>query len=703
LIASLRRSRSAVVTLLIVSSIAAIVFLIFAYLRNAHRGLPYHDSFTGGHAGEWTAYDGAWQLVQGGVQNDSSELGAKLVTGSPLWKDYTLDADVEPLGEGDAGVIVRAGDVEEGVDSYSGYYAGVRTLDQSVVLGRADHGWIEFPGRPMPGGILPYQWYHLRVAATGCSISVTATAASTRTSVTVTHADHRCLKFGMIGLRSVASGGIWKNIVAAPADSSSPSILPAISSKGLLTPPIATAPPQAEPPEQPAQSVRSLRLLSTSSPAHVTIRGTVVLTMPDLYVQDASGGARVVPIEVNHPLKVGDGVQVSGEVYPQGLSTVIRNARIRPVWERASIPPLAVTPGQAASGAFDAMSIQVEGRLDEKSLSDGSPLTLKLSDGEQTFLAVTDSIGAEGLLHRLPLNSLLRVRGVCMVSPSFTHNQVPFILILRSVEDARVISGPPWWSADHIAEILAALLALCFIAYILYSRTQDWKLRMVMAERESLSHEIHDTLSQCFAGIGFQLRGVLHRLQNESSPVELDSLRDEVSVAYGFVKRSHEVARRSLGGLRPETLASTGLIPALNETAKRLIGEGSITVDTVTTGDARPVPLHVIDSLFRIGQEAIANALQHGHPRRLRISAHYATRTLRLIVEDDGAGFSIGDRSHQRSNGFGLNGMKLRTESVNGQLDIQSAPGRGTRIVVTAPIPRRFAWLARLAYHDGHD
>ncbi len=688
---------AALLTVLAAAIVAAVL------LRNAHHGLPYHDSFAAGRAAEWTAYDGTWNLTQSGVQNDSPEPGAKLVTGSPLWSDYSLDADVELLGEGDAGVIVRASSVEHGVDSYSGYYAAVRTGDQSVVLGRAGHGWAEFPARPMPGGIAPYHWYHLRVVAAGCSISVTATNTSNGKSAHSSYRDRGCLRTGMIGLRSLGSGGIWRNICAAPlnaatpvppSSSATPGPLAPLPFAGEFVPALSSVTLQKS-----VQSIRSLRFLSITRPAQATVRGTVVLALPSLYVQDGGGGARIEPTGVIPPLKVGDDVEVSGDVYPQGLSTVIRNASVRPIWERAPIPPLAVTTEQASSGAFDAMSIEVEGRLEAKSLNPGGSLSLRLRDGQQSFLALSDSVGAEGLLHRLPLNSLLRIRGVCMVSESFTHNQVPFVLILRSLEDARVISGPPWWSADHIAEILAALLALGFLIYVVYTRAHDWKLRMVMAERESLSHEIHDTLSQCFVGIGFQLRGVLHRLQAEPTRADIDSVREDISVAYGFVKRSHEVARRSLGGLRPETLESTGLVPALEQAARRIVGDGAITIFTETTGDLRPAPLHVIDSLFRIGQEAIANGVQHGHPTRIHISAHYAANSLRLFIEDDGAGF----HTQARSNGLGLNGMKLRTESVNGKLDIRSAPGHGTRVTVTAPIPRRFAWLPRLAYHRRHE
>src|SRR6266568_724953 len=96
--------RCSIVAVLILSFLAIAEFV---YLRGPRRGLPYRDSFAQGHAGEWMAYGGAWNLLRQGIENDSNEPGAKLVTGSPYWKDYRLDVDVQLLGDGDAGAILR--------------------------------------------------------------------------------------------------------------------------------------------------------------------------------------------------------------------------------------------------------------------------------------------------------------------------------------------------------------------------------------------------------------------------------------------------------------------------------------------------------------------------------------------------------------------------------------------------------------------
>ena len=85
------------------------------------------------------------------MRNESDERGAKLMTGSSWWKDATITTDVELLGEqGDAGVILRGSDEELGVDSYTGYYVGLRSNDGSLIVGLAEHGWLQLAGKAIP-------------------------------------------------------------------------------------------------------------------------------------------------------------------------------------------------------------------------------------------------------------------------------------------------------------------------------------------------------------------------------------------------------------------------------------------------------------------------------------------------------------------------------------------------------------------------
>jgi signal transduction histidine kinase len=673
-------------------------------LRNHFMGLPYRDSFTVGTSDEWHALGGTWELLDGTMRNESDERGAKLMAGSVHWRDYALDADIQLLGQdGDAGLLVRSSDEENGVDSYNGYYAGLRTHDNTFVLGRADHGWIENQAILIPGGILPFHWYHLRLVAVGCDIAASATDTLRNVTIYAAMSEKDCKVNGRIGLRSYSSGGVWRNVRADQATLADVEVLRSKSSLGMSvsvpanslsrrsTTESAEAGHAAPVPEhQPlvAQEIAGLRLASTVHSIPATVRGVVVLTSPALYVQDATGGAAVMEAHTT-PLKVGDEIEVTGNPEPHDFSLVLREAKVRLLWTRAPIPPLSVTAAQAATGAFDATFVELDGYLLSKDVGAGNTMILGLQRGEQSFRAIMNPGRGDVLFRKLKANSLLRLRGICVVDSEYTQNLTPFVLLLRSPDDVAVLSGPPWWSAGHLTAIVAIAIILVLAAQLLYSRVEHWRLRAVLEERERLAHEIHDTIAQSFAGIGFQLQAIRNDVQDENPTV----LR-QVDLACDLVRHSHEEARRSIATLRPESLEAIGLVPALDRTARRMVDGGSVQVNTTSQGNACPIPVRTTDALYKIGQEAIANAIRHARPASLTISLTYAKNEVALVVEDNGIGFT----SSADSLGFGLQGMRKRAESISADLNIESSPDFGTRVKVTAPLPPQFTLKSWPAY-----
>lgn len=144
--------------------------------------------------------------------NESNERGAKLVAGSPYWTDYTIQADVLLRSSGDAGIIARVSDAEQGVDAYSGIYVGLRSRDRALVVGVADHDWGEETARALSSPIVPGSWYHIQVEIEGCKVNAIVNREDSsemgKTNVTL----DSCPLRGRIGLRSYDSGGIWRNV-----------------------------------------------------------------------------------------------------------------------------------------------------------------------------------------------------------------------------------------------------------------------------------------------------------------------------------------------------------------------------------------------------------------------------------------------------------------------------------------------------------
>ena len=670
-----------------------------AWLHSPLRGLPYRDSFASGNADEWRALGGDWELVHGMMRNDSDERGAKLLTGSPYWRNYSVEADVYLLGDsGDAGLIIRSSDEEEGVNAYSGYYAGVRTIDNSLVLGRADHGWMETSRQvPVANGIRPLHWYHLKLLAYDCRIAAAVTASGDIFRSSLNIDDTGCIRSGRIGLRSYSAGGIWRNVVVRAATRQD--LLAMLQGSPAQDETAASNLPQPELPAPPGASeqneaktlpggnistIGSLRFRFFAKPAAATIRGVVVLTTPRLYVQDATGGAYVE--NPSGPLlKVGDEVEVSGDVDPGEFSPTLNHAIIRVLWERTPMPPLSVTAAQASTGKYDATFIEMRGLLTGWEHGPGNTLALELQDGPQSFRAILNPGRSDSLLARLRRNSILRVRGICVVDPALTRNLTPFVLLLRSNEDMDVVSGPPWWSARHVLAIALVVFLLSMGAVALYHRVENWRLRAILEERARLAHEMHDTLAQSFAGIGFQLQAIRNGL-----PDGMPVLSQQLQLASQLVRHSHEEARRSLATLHTEELQSEDVLAALDQCARRMVEGSAVQVIAQRQGDVRPVPLRIADPLYRIGQEAVANAVRHADPTVLTLRLSFNGNSVSLGIEDNGIGFVPDNGLH----GFGIRGMRRRAQSVSAAFSICSRPGAGTQIRVDAPLPPRFGFAA---------
>jgi signal transduction histidine kinase len=647
---------------------------------------------------DWTAYGGTWEAADGVMRNNSDERGTKLMSGSADWKNYSVEADVQLLGQyGDAGLILRARNEEEGVDAYNGYFAGLRDLDDSVILGRADFGWREYRSVPVKPRVNAQSWYHLKFLAYECDFVVTATSLS-GDSTTAAVRNQDCLQSGRFGLKSYATGALWRNVEVRPATRADE-----VAMIGPEPPPLAVAlgltggatsdtldrdleaidretknhhfDPHAIP-------IGNLRMLAPGKLTQVTVHGIVTLTSPVLFIQDAGAGLAIVRRDARLPLEIGDEVEATGDLAPGDFSSVLKNASVRVLWSHSPVAPVSVTASQAASGNYDAMFIEIEGLLQQKEQGPNQSLVLTLSSGSQSFRAIVSGKGRASFPWTLEEKSRLQLHGICVVDPAYTQNQTPFAVILPAIDDIEVVQRPPWWSTGHIVAGIIVLLLLVLAAQTIHGRIERMKLRAVFEERERLAHEIHDTLAQSFAGIGYQLQAIHDEVGNETE------LREHLDLATDLVRTSHDEARRSISALRSETVEKLGLLQALDECAARIANGGPIEVQlrNVGGGDPGSIPPRVADALYRIGQEAIANAVRHADASKMVISLLHQSTAWQLLIEDDGRGFPSG----QDSANFGIRGMGKRAESIGAALDIRSSPGAGTSVQVTVPRVKRF-------------
>ncbi len=286
-------------------------------------------------------------------------------------------------------------------------------------------------------------------------------------------------------------------------------------------------------------------------------------------------------------------------------------------------------------------------------------MALELSSGGETFRAIV----TPATFIRYPSlrpGSELQLTGVVRSDSKFAGANA-FALLLSPSEDAiRVVREPPWWTTGRIIAALLIAAVVVTILILAYQKFKERYLLQIMNERELLAHDLHDTVSQSLAGIGLQLASA------ESYVSGQDTARQQIERAREMVSQSHEELRRSVTTLRNQIAAIGDLAYALRQVAKRMIAEGGIQVDCTVSGVVRRIPVPVADSFFRIGQEAIANAVQHGNASRISISLTYLNRVLTMRISDNGSGFI----PNQSFAGHGIFGMKKRAEMIGAKFDI---------------------------------
>jgi PAS domain S-box-containing protein len=195
------------------------------------------------------------------------------------------------------------------------------------------------------------------------------------------------------------------------------------------------------------------------------------------------------------------------------------------------------------------------------------------------------------------------------------------------------------------------------------------------AERGRVARELHDEAGQSLVALALRL-DVLARTRGLPAEVTREAA-DLATVARAALNELRQLAR----DLRPAALDDLGLAEALRGLVRRFGREGPV-VSLAIPEQLPRVAAATETALYRITQEAVANAIRHGHALKVQISLAVDGGCLRLEVRDDGRGF---DPEEVRE-GIGLASMRERAKLVQGACDVISAPGAGTVIRVAVPI-----------------
>jgi signal transduction histidine kinase len=408
-----------------------------------------------------------------------------------------------------------------------------------------------------------------------------------------------------------------------------------------------------------------------------------------LFLVSQGKGLRVLT-QQDTSLEIGDLVDVLGFPAMGDSAPILEDAVFHRLSHERAPEPVELnlaTPWEQ----FDGAVVTTEAKLlNRQAQPDG--VRLLLQQGEIYFDATVAPAPSVNYLLSIPLNSEIRVAGICLVrSGGLWRTPESFRMLLRSPQDVVLLRAPSWWNLRHTLWLLGitACVLLTVVAWVvvLGRRLREQmaiirqKLRTsaVLEERNRIARELHDTLEQELAGITMQLDLAVDCFQQAPLIAE-----QALETARNMSRHSMVEARRSVWDLRCQLLEDGDLVSALAQIVGPLAPPDRVKVEAKIQGS--PVRLHraVEMNLLRIGQEAVANAVKHGQAGQISIELRYTLESVCLTVSDDGQGFAA-DKASPTGH-FGLLDMHERAQSMGSQLKVESEPGRGTRIAVEVPV-----------------
>ena len=195
-------------------------------------------------------------------------------------------------------------------------------------------------------------------------------------------------------------------------------------------------------------------------------------------------------------------------------------------------------------------------------------------------------------------------------------------------------------------------------------------------ERADIAREIHDDIGGSLAAVKLDLAWLARRV-NEPE------VRHHIESALAMAEHALGASQRIMRNLRPAVL-DQGLMPALQWLTRTFAERTGLSVRLEgRLLDARPAEVEMV--AYRTAQEALTNVLKHAQATTVRLDVSDREGFLTLEVADNGRGACGADLAKLQS--FGLLGLKERAQTVGGWLDVVTAPGQGTSVILSVPLP----------------
>ena len=241
--------------------------------------------------------------------------------------------------------------------------------------------------------------------------------------------------------------------------------------------------------------------------------------------------------------------------------------------------------------------------------------------------------------------------------------------------------GEPFSERDE--EMLRAFAAHAAIAIEnarLYQHVQDLA---VLEERDRIGMDLHDGVIQSLYATGLTLENCLEDLNEDPSQVQA-----QIQQVIENLNQTMADIRSYIFNLRPSVLADTDLAGAVGGLLQELKVNALLDVTLVEdSGACRGLSQEQIAALFHVAQESLTNVRKHARASAVKAALEQHDGIFRMTIADDGIGFA----TEAPGSGQGLRNMRERVKELDGQLDVQSGNGKGTRLIIELPLAKEGA------------
>jgi len=207
-----------------------------------------------------------------------------------------------------------------------------------------------------------------------------------------------------------------------------------------------------------------------------------------------------------------------------------------------------------------------------------------------------------------------------------------------------------------------------------------WKVESMEAQRRKIARELHDGPAQTMASMLLRLDLIEYLFTQD-----LDKTMEEIKNIREMGRESLSDIRHIMYDLKPSAINDLGMVATLQEYFDDYETKYDFTVDFVFFGKEKKHELALEIALFRMVQEAVANVRKHAGVKKALVKMEEVPSGLTLVIKDEGRGFSIEKVMNSGQESYGILGMKERAELFGGRVEIISALGVGTQVIVELP------------------